>query len=323
MKHHPTPLVLLILVPLVAVALGTGLLAAALVYWPTRGDGARRDLAYGQALASTRPAGLAPGYADVDHDGVADVPADPRDQKHPARLACCLDSTVDGDALAHALSASKITFDEVRLATTDAKLQGLRDGTLDLAAIPAEDVPRAVSTAGFRPLARPDDRRAQALLLASRKSSLTSLSEVGRGARPALLLTSVLQRWPAALLRGQGLVAGRDFDVFYSGSAQASRVVLAGEGRSYGRPVIVALDTAQLGDLRPADFRTLLASTEARPLPAVGVRHDLAPELQEELLKALLRSGARVEARYLEDYAFWRSLDADSAPTLPTPPTRP
>jgi hypothetical protein len=348
----------LVLAPLAVVTIAGAALYLAFIRLPDLRDASGRLAAFARSLASTHPSSLAPPYADSDGNGLASPPAITRS---PTTLRCAFDGPDDFRGLLSAISrATSRPVENVIYTTTAEKLAALRAGDLHIAMIPAADVPLAVNTAGFHPIARsesasPARQRATsresrpntdsggaaasgsgasstsfedngAFLLASRKSAIPSVSD----ARPFdLLLISPAQRWPLALLAERGFLPTRDFDVRYSGSAQASRVALT-RAPVTDRPLLVALDATQLSELRPPDFRVLLASSDAAPFSAFGTAFDLDPALQTQIRSALLLSGARTSTDYRRDFAFWRALDlsidpalaaaANSTPASPPPP---
>src|SRR5262245_12279254 len=109
---------------------------------------------------------LGASYVDADGDLVADAPGDPDKLQKVDEIGFCL---VAGDdpqktqeewqdffqALEKA-TGKKVTY-RADLETLDAQLAALRDGTLHVTAFSTGEVPLAVNTAGFVPVASPAD----------------------------------------------------------------------------------------------------------------------------------------------------------------------
>jgi phosphonate transport system substrate-binding protein len=241
---------------------------------------------------------LGGSYRDADGDLVADTPSDPDKLQKVDEISFCL---VAGDdpvqtqeewqdffqALEKA-TGKKVSY-RTDLETLEAQLAALRDGTLHITAFSTGEVPMAVNTAGFVPLASPADAEGkysyEMEILVPAASGCRSPADL-RGKTVAFTTMSSNSggRAPLLILKDQfHLLPGRDYNHVVTGSHQRSIKGLA-EGKY--EAVCVANDllagAVAAGDIRAEQYRSIYKSAPFPPL-CLGVAHNLPPEMSSQV----------------------------------------
>lgn len=241
---------------------------------------------------------LAAAYRDADGDLVADAPSEPDKLQKVDTIGFSL---VAGDdpqktqeewqdflqALAKA-TGKKVNY-RADLGTLDAQLAALRDGTLHVTAFSTGEVPVAVNTAGFVPLASPADAQGKysyemEILVPAASGSRSPADLKGKTVAFTAMSSNSGAKAPLLILKDQfQLLPGRDYQHVVSGSHQRSI-----QGLAAGKydAVCVANDllagAVAAGEIRADQYRSIYKSGSFPPL-CLGVAHDLPPEVIEQV----------------------------------------
>jgi len=348
---RPTPLLLLIGVPVVAVLIAMAAMYIALVKGPA--DAAlkeRTDLLLRLTLPQPVTNKLDPAYTDADGDFVADPPTDPAKFVNPDTLRISYVATEEPEAFELAFAEfvanlARVTGKKVEyvpVKSADEQLRGLRDGTLHLTGFNTGNVPRAVNVAGFVPLAvlgdATGDFRHRSLIVVPAKSEVTSLA--GLKGRELWLTepgSNSGYRSPLLLMRAAGLLPERDYLLRYSGGHDGSiERIASGEAVAAGVASDVLARAVARGVIgaEGAGYR-VLDKSEAFPSAAMGYPHDLDPALVAKIRTANLDfnwAGTALEkefaasgktkfvpVNYKDDFALVRKIDDDTGTKHTTP----
>lgn len=267
---------------------------------------------------------LAEHYVDDNDDLVADTPADPAKQRDPETLRFCFLNEQAGELdtarwqpLLDALSeATGKPVEYVAFPTVSAQMRALHDGGLDVTVFNTGNVPRAVNAAGFVPVAAPSIGGQPAsyhmLILAKADSGLAKLDDL-KSKRLALTRygSNSGYKAPLVILKDFGLEPERDYDFAFSGSHDKSIAGLA-DGSLEADAAAVASDLyhAALADpeqeLDEAEF-TVVYESEPFPRAALGVAHDLKPELAQAITDTLLSfqlAGTSLQPQFADGEGF-------------------
>lgn len=307
---------------------------------------------------------LAEGYSDADGDLVADAPTDPTKWIDPPEL---IFTTVAGDDPAEVEAIWTPLLKKIAEKTgkkvsvlpnppiptpepetepaaeapmpalppgrsVEDHLDLLKSGQLHIAAFSTGQVPRAVSTAGFVPLACPADAQGnfayQMSMIVPTNSTAKELTDL-RGTIMAFVSLSSNSgaKAPMVLLKGAKMLPGRDYRYTLTGRheisilgvcvGQRAAAILASPkstaeqreqarknpGEKYTSAAVaddilarmVAAGTVQ------ADQYRVLATSDKFPPVAFGVPHNLAPKLREAITTAFQEfafAGTPAEARF-------------------------
>ena len=225
---------------------------------------------------------LAGSYRDADGDLVADAPSDSGKLEIVDEIGFCL---VAGDdprqtqeewqdffqALEKA-TGKKVSY-RADLESLDAQLAALRDGTLHVTAFSTGEVPVAVATAGFVPLASPSDADGKysyemEILVPAASGSRSPADLKGKTVAFTAMSSNSGAKAPLMILKDQfNLLPGRDYKHVVSGSHQRSI-----QGLAAGKydAVCVANDllasALAAGDIRAEQYRSIYKSGSFPPL---------------------------------------------------------
>jgi phosphonate transport system substrate-binding protein len=245
---------------------------------------------------------LASSYVDADGDLVADAPSNSDKFQKVDELGFCLIAGDDPQktqeewrdfiqALEKA-TGKKVSYRD-DLETLEAQLAALRDGTLHVTAFSTGEVPIAVNTAGFVPLASPADAEGKysyemEILVPAASSSRSPADLRGKTVAFTAMSSNSGARAPLLILKDEfHLLPGRDYQHFVTGSHQRSIELLA--AGKYDA-VCVANDmlasAVAAGDIRADQYRSIYKSGSFPPL-CLGVAHDLPMELISQVKKVL------------------------------------
>ncbi|MEM9915710.1 MAG: phosphate/phosphite/phosphonate ABC transporter substrate-binding protein [Planctomycetota bacterium] len=309
---------LVILVLVVAVVIWTQVSAPAVAGKNLDFDRTLNSLGLGSPTTNK----LSPLYTDADQDLVADRPTDPAALSNPETLYFCFLNDAAGDLdqamwtpLLEAISqATGKPVEYVTFATVDEQMSALREGGLHITAFNTGNVPRAVNAAGFVPAAGTsvDGELAtyRMLILAPADSGMTSVEDL-RGKRLALTRygSNSGYKAPLVVLNELGLQPERDYDFAFTGSHDNSIVGLAKDEIS-ADAAAVAGDLYQAavdrGDVE-ADALTVVYESEPFPRAALGMAHNLEPQLAQSIQDTLLSfqlAGTALQAQFADSDGF-------------------
>jgi phosphonate transport system substrate-binding protein len=237
-------------------------------------------------------------YRDADGDLVADAPSDPGKLQKVDTIGFCM---VAGDdprqaqeewqdflqALEKATGKKAIYRADIE--TLEAQLAALKDGTLQITAFSTGEVPVAVNTAGFVPLASPanaDGKYSYEMeILVPASSTYRSPTDLkGKTVAFTTMSSNSGAKAPLMILKDQfHLLPGRDYNHVMTGSHQRSI-----QGLASGKydAVCVANDVlasaVATGDIRDEQYRSIFKSGSFPPL-CLGIAHDLPPEVSDQV----------------------------------------
>ena len=241
-------------------------------------------------------------YTDADGDLVADPPSDPARQIDPPTLTFCY-VTGEEDATFKAAFAglmgaiSRATgkpVEYVAYGSVTEQLRAIRAGKLHIAGLNTGSVPMAVCAAGFVPLCQAADAQGAGVyrvqIIVPAGSPLRRLDDL-RGHDLALTEPSSNSgyRTPLVLLRDNGMVPPRDYDVRFSdGLVQSIEGIRDKrfEAAAVASDVLVREQNA--GQISADDYRVIYTSDQTFPNAAIGCPHDLKPELVAQIKRAML-----------------------------------
>ncbi len=293
---------------------------------------------------------LAPGYADADGDKVPDPPADPAKLLDPAELrfvgipsdyadkpdAGAADWKPFLDHLA-AATGKKVAFaDDIK--TYEDQLAALRDGRLHVTAFSTGQVPAAVNTAGFVPLACPADAAGKfsyemELLVRPDSPVKTPADLRGKEVAFSTLSSNSGSRAPMKVLGDEfGLLPGRDYRYPITGDQLVS---LKGLAAGKFDAVCVANDYFRRlvadpeNKLTAGQFRSVYTSKSFPPI-CFGAAYNLKPELRAKAAGAFagfavppdtklagrLRQPKFAPVDYKRDWAYVLEVDESLARLL-------
>ncbi len=237
---------------------------------------------------------LGSAYRDADGDLVADAPSDPAKLQQVDTLGFCM---VAGDDPRQAqeewqdflLALEKATGKKVTyradLETLEAQLAALKGGTLHVTAFSTGEVPVAVNTAGFVPLASPADAEGKysyemEILVPAASGSRSPADLKGKTVAFTAMSSNSGAKAPLVILKDEfHLQPGRDYQHVMTGSHQRSIQGLAAgkyDAACVANDVLASAVAA--GDIRAEQYRSIYKSGSFPPL-CLGVAHDLPPEV--------------------------------------------
>jgi phosphonate transport system substrate-binding protein len=342
-RHVRTNPLLLVGLPILAVALAGLALYIALVQAPTRANQRESQDLLLALTGLKQPVSnkLAAGFTDANNDLVADPPTDAAKLLDPPTLLLSYVATDDAETYQAAFKEfgdhlAKVTgrkVEYVLLRSPEDQLLALRDGKLHVTAFNTGNVPRAVNSVGFVPVAMPataeGDPFIRSVVLVAPAVAAAELVDL-KGSD--ITLTDPFSnsgfRVPLVMLKNAGLLPVRDYNIRYSGghsdsitrlnNAEASIVFVASD--------ILARDLAR-GSLVAERYRKL-AESEKFPSAAMGYAHNLSPDLAAKVREAILSfpwagtglekalgpggSARFVPVNFKDDYALVRRIDDDT-----------
>jgi len=237
-------------------------------------------------------------YRDADGDLVADAPSEPDKLQKVDAIGF---SMVAGDDPSQAQdewqdflqALEKATGKKVNyvagLETQEAQLAALKLGTLHVTAFSTGEVPVAVNTAGFVPLASPADAEGKysyemEILVPAASSSRSPADLKGKTVAFTAMSSNSGAKAPLMILKNQfHLLPGRDYQHVMTGSHQRSIQGLAAGKYDAACVANDLLATAvAAGDIRSDQYRSIYKSGSFPPL-CLGIPHDLPPELSAQI----------------------------------------
>jgi phosphonate transport system substrate-binding protein len=241
---------------------------------------------------------LGRSYRDADGDLVADAPSDPAKLQKVDAISFSLVAGDDPSKTQEEwqdflLALEKATGKNVNyradLETQSAQLAALRDGTLHVTAFGTGEVPVAVNTAGFVPLASPADAEGKysyemEILVPAASDSRSPADLKGKTVAFTTMSSNSGAKAPLVILKDQfKLLPGRDYQHVMTGSHQRSIQGLAAgkyDAACVANDLLASAVAA--GDIRAEQYRSIYKSGSFPPL-CLGIAHDLPPEVSAQV----------------------------------------
>lgn len=237
-------------------------------------------------------------YCDANKDLVADPPTDPAKFKDPSTLVFTYTPVEDPakyenifkpltDYLAQCTS-KKVMFYQVQ--NNAAEIEAMRSGRLHVAGFSTGPTVFAVNKAGAVPFAVKGDAKGfqgyNLITIVKASSPFKTVADLkGKKVAHTAPSSNSGHLAPLALLPGQGLTPGKDYEIKFSGKHDQS---VLGVGTGDYDAAHVASDVfermAERGQIKEADFRILYRS-QRFPTSSFAHAHDLKPELAAKLVK--------------------------------------
>jgi phosphonate transport system substrate-binding protein len=269
-------------------------------------ESARRIALQTSGLARPTANKLDARFTDADGDLVADPPTDPAAFLDPPTLVFCYISIAQDpddpqpDPYAAAFAEfvqhlSKLTGKHVEYKTfpsVNDQLRDMRDGKLHVSGFSTGAVPIAVNLCGFVPvckLASADGVASYRMqIIVPADSSITRLPDL-KGHELTLTEPSSNSGYkaPLVMLHNQDLEPERDYILRYSGSHDKSIEGIA--SKTYQAAAVagdVLRRAVSKGQIAANQYRVIYES-ELFPTAALGVAHNLKPELAKSLRDAM------------------------------------
>ena len=246
--------------------------------------------------------GLAKGYTDADGDLIADAPADPAALLDPAEIVFSYVAADDQapfkKAFAELMTALGTATGKpvkyVEYDTTEAQIAALRDGRLHVVGFSTGSVPIAVCLGGFVPtamMAGTDGQAGYQLEIITPTSSDIRKIEDLRGHDLAVTEPTSNSGFKAPLvtLKEKGLLMPKDYRIRYSFGYSQS---IDGIKNKQFDAAAVANDVLKreinAGRISPGEFRSVYVSDRTFPTAALGLPHNLKPDLAVKIKQAML-----------------------------------
>lgn len=335
-----TPTVLLVGLPVLAVALAGAALYVALVRAPMAESSRMHEELLLRLTGLTAPTvnKLDPAFTDADGDLVADTPTDVAKLVDPDVIKFTYIAEDEPEKFQAAFQGftdhlQKVTGKKVEyvpFSSVDAEIAAFCNGEVHVMGLNTGNIPRVVNVGGFVPIAMPStggEALYRSVLIASSKSGIKSLGDVNG---KEVLLTDAGSnsgyRVPLVMLKNAGLLPVKNYQIIYSGGHLASIEKL--KSGEFGGVAAVASDllkkAVEQGVIGKGDYVEVAAS-EAFPVAAIGVTYNLKPELAAKIREATLGyefSGTVLEkelgaakfvpVNYKDHYALVRKIDDDT-----------
>ena len=241
---------------------------------------------------------LDPIYCDANRDLLADTPTDAARQKNPSTLVFTYTPVEDPakyenifkpftDHLAQCTN-KRVVFFQVQ--NNAAQIEALRSGRLHVGGFSTGPTVFAVNKAGAIPFAVKGDAKGyqgyNLITIVKASSPFRTLADLkGKKVAHTSPSSNSGHLAPLALLPGQGLAPGKDYEIRFSGKHDQS--VLGVNSGDYDA-AHVASDVfdrmADRGQVKEADFRVIYRS-QRFPTSSFAYAHDLAPALAQQLVK--------------------------------------
>lgn len=241
---------------------------------------------------------LDPIYCDANRDLLADTPTDQAKLKNPSTLVFTYTPVEDPakyenifkpftDHLAQC-TGKRVVFFQVQ--NNAAQIEALRSGRLHVGGFSTGPTVFAVNKAGAIPFAVKGDAKGyqgyNLITIVKASSPFRTLADLkGKKVAHTSPSSNSGHLAPLALLPGQGLAPGKDYEIRFSGKHDQS--VLGVNSGDYDA-AHVASDVfdrmADRGQVKEADFRVIYRS-QRFPTSSFAYAHDLAPALAHQLVK--------------------------------------
>ena len=237
-------------------------------------------------------------YCDANKDLLADTPTDPAKLKDPSTIVFTYTPVEDPakyenafkpftDYLGQCLS-KKVIFYQVQ--NNAAEIEAMRSGRLLVAGFSTGPTVFAVNKAGAIPFAVKGDAKGlqgyNLITIVKASSPYKTPADLkGKKVSHTAPSSNSGHLAPLALLPGQGLTPGKDYEIKFSGKHDQS---VMGVGTGDYDAAHVASDVfdrmGDRGQIKEADFRVIFRS-QRFPSSSFAYAHDLKPELASKLVK--------------------------------------
>lgn len=237
-------------------------------------------------------------YCDANKDLLADAPTDPAKLKDPSTIVFTYTPVEDPakyenvfkpftDYLGQCL-AKKVIFYQVQ--NNAAEIEAMRSGRLHVAGFSTGPTVFAVNKAGAIPFAVKGDAKGfqgyNLITIVKASSSYKTPADLkGKKVAHTAPSSNSGHLAPVALMPGQGLTPGKDYEIKFSGKHDQS--VLGVNTGDYDAAHVASDVFERMGDrgqIKEADFRVIYRS-QRFPTSSFAHAHDLKPELASKLVK--------------------------------------
>jgi len=237
-------------------------------------------------------------YCDANKDLLADTPTDPAKLKDPATIIFTYTPVEDPAKYENAFKpftdylgqclAKKVIFYQVQ--NNAAEIEAMRSGRLHVAGFSTGPTVFAVNKAGAIPFAVKGDAKGlqgyNLITIVKASSPYKSPADLkGKKVAHTAPSSNSGHLAPVALMPGQGLTPGKDYEIKFSGKHDQS---VLGVGTGDYDAAHVASDVfdrmGDRGQIKEADFRVIYRS-QRFPSSSFAYAHDLKPELATKLVK--------------------------------------
>jgi phosphonate transport system substrate-binding protein len=237
-------------------------------------------------------------YCDANKDLLADTPKDPAKWKNPSTLVFTYTPVEDPAKYENAFkpftdylgqcTGKKVVFYQVQ--TNAAQIEAMRSGRLHVGGFSTGPTVFAVNKAGAIPFSVKGDAKGfqgYNLITIVKASSAFKTPADLKGKKVAHTSPSSNSGHlaPLALLPGQGLSPGKDYEIKFSGKHDQS--VLGVKTGDYDAAHVASDVFERMGDrgqIKEDEFRVIFRS-QRFPTSSFAHAHDLAPELATKMVK--------------------------------------
>jgi phosphonate transport system substrate-binding protein len=253
-------------------------------------------------LDERRPRELAAGLVDADSDLVADAPAQPNAWVDPEAILFSYVATTEAADMAQAWQplvdqlkqATGKPVQYIRFESAPDQLKAIREGRLHVTAVNTGNVPEAVASCGFIPVATPaksEGNQGYTMKIIVPADSTILKPEDLAGQQIAFTTAGSNSGCKApmeVLMRLFNLEPDADYRIVFSRGHEQS---IKGIASKQYQAAAIASDLLELaianGEIKDSDFRTVYTS-EQFPSVAIGYVYNLNPELAEKVRSALI-----------------------------------
>ncbi len=253
-------------------------------------------------LSDPHPRTLAEGLVDSDGDLVADAPSDPEACIDPDALLFSYVASPEAEQtekamqplVDHLASATGKTVQYVRFENERDQLKAIAEGRLHVAAINTGNVPEAVASGGFVPVATPaksEEVRGYTMqIIVPAKSKVKDAAGL-KNKEIAFTTAGSNSGYKApieVLMRQFNLNPEVDYHMVFSmGHNQSIKGIAEGKYEAAAVASDLLEQAVTSGEVKEADFRVIYTS-EQFPALALGHVYNLKPELATAVGEALL-----------------------------------
>ncbi len=253
-------------------------------------------------MSEPQPRLMAEGLIDSDGDLIADVPVESANLVDPEVLLFSFVGQSDAEAaeqawqpmVEHLKSVTGKPVQYVRFSSSGDQLKALKEGRLHVTAVNTGNVPEAVASCGFVPVATPAKGNGtqgyKMMIIVPIDSPIQSPQDLA-GKQIAFTTAGSNSGYKApieVLMRQFRLQPEADYQfVFSMGHEQSIKGIAEGKYQAAAVASDLLEQAIISGEANVSDFRTVYTS-ELFPALAMGYAYNLNPELAEKVRTALL-----------------------------------
>lgn len=253
-------------------------------------------------LGDPKPREMAAGLSDDDGDLVADAPAEAGALIDPQAVLFSFVAAPEAEAYEQAWQPMVAALAEatgkpvqyVRFESAADQLLAMKEGRLHVTAVNTGNVPEAVASCGFVPVATPAKGESQQgytmKIIVPADSTIKDPAGL-KGVELAFTTAGSNSGCKApmeVLLRQFKLVPGSDYHIIYSrGHEQSIKGVAEGRYKAAAVASDLLEQAIAAGTIKESDIKTVYTS-EQFPALAMGYVYNLKPELAEKIKGAIL-----------------------------------